>query len=238
LLRGGEPGIDVAQAALKSGSPDIALQIAGNVLAKFPENETALITQGDALTALGRLDEAAASFTRVLQRNSASVDAQIGLGRIKLASDPVAAEVLFLQALQHEPRNAVALNNLGIARDLQRHHADAQVAYRQALAANPGMSAAQVNLALSLAMGGRPRDAIQLLRPLASDPGASRQFRHDLAAVLVMSGDKAEAERILSKDLPPAEVQQAMEAYAAAGQRPPAATRLTPADAPVSAAGR
>ena len=49
----------------------------------------------------------------------------------------------------------MALNDLGIARDLQGRHTDAQMAYRQALGISPEMSAAQVNLALSLAMGGQ-----------------------------------------------------------------------------------
>jgi Flp pilus assembly protein TadD len=224
------PGIDVAQAALRGGSPQIALQIVGNILSKDPANDPALTVQGEALTALGQLDEAATSFETVLQHDPASVAAHIGLGRVRLASDPEGAEALFLEALQRQPRNSVALNNLGIARDLQGRHADAQAAYRQALGGSPDMSAAQVNLALSLAMSGQPKDAIQLLRPLASDSGASPQLRHDLAAVLVMSGDKAAAERILSKDLPPNEVRQAVDAYAAAGPRPAAATLLTPGD--------
>jgi Flp pilus assembly protein TadD len=233
-LRSGMPGIEVAQAALRGGSPQIALQIAGNILASQPYNNAALVVQGEALTALGRLDEAAASFESVLQRDPSSIAAHIGLGRVRLGSDPAGAEVLFLEALKREPRNAVALNNLGIARDLQGRHADAQTAYRHAMAANSNMSAARVNLALSLAMDGQARDAVQLLRPLASDPGASRQVRHDLAAVLTMGGDKAEAERILSKDLPANEVQQALQAYAEA--RPAtAASLLTPGDTPAAA---
>jgi Flp pilus assembly protein TadD len=211
----------VAQAALRGGSPQIALQVAGSILARDPTNDAALIIQGEALTQLGQLDEAAASFSVVLQHDAASVGAHIGLGRVRLASDPASAEGLFLEALQREPHNAVALNNLGIARDLQGRHADAQTAYRSAIAANPDMTAAQVNLALSLAMGGRSGDAVQLLRPLASDPGASRQVRHDMAAVLTMGGNRAEAETILSKDLAPQEVRQALDGYAAG--RPTAA---------------
>jgi Flp pilus assembly protein TadD len=212
-IGGGQPGLSVAQAALRGGAPLIALQVVGTLLAKNPGNDDALVIQGEALTQLGRLDEAASSFSTVLQHDPASVGAHIGLGRVRLASDPATAEVLFLEALQREPRNAVALNNLGIARDLQGHHADAQTAYREAMAANPSMTAARVNLALSLAMQGQPRDAVQLLRPLASDAGASRQVRHDLAAVLTMNGDKAEATAILSKDMSADEVRQAMDAY-------------------------
>jgi Flp pilus assembly protein TadD len=230
-LRTGAPGVEVAQAALRGGSPRIALQVVDNILAKDPTNEPALIIQGEALTGLGQLDEASASFEKVLQRNATSIAAHIGLGRLRLASDPAGAEALLLEALARDPRNGVALNDLGIARDLQGRHTDAQTAYRQALATSPEMSAARVNLALSLAMDGQGRDAIQLLRPLATGPGASRQVRHDLAAVLVMGGEKAEAASILGKDLSPAEVQQALDAYAAA-KSTDAVKLLRPADPP------
>jgi tetratricopeptide (TPR) repeat protein len=212
----GAPGLDVADAAMRGGSPEIALQIVGGILARDPNNVAALLAQGDAFTALQRLNEAGVSYTRALAIDPTSVGGHIGLGRVRLASDPEGAEALFLEALQREPRNGVALNDLGIARDLLGRHTDAQTAYRQALAVVPDMTAAQVNLALSMAMSGHGRDAIQLLRPLASAPGTTRQVRHDLAAVLTMGGDKAEAERILSEDLPANEVQQALDAYASA----------------------
>jgi Flp pilus assembly protein TadD len=230
----------VADTALKGGSPEIALQIANNVLAQNPGNGSALATKGEALTALGHPEEAAIAFSQVPPKDPASVSAQIGLGRIKLASDPVAAEAAFLGALSQDPRNGVALNDLGIARDLQGRRTDAQTAYRSALGVDPDMRAAQVNLALSLAMSGQSRDAVQLLRPLASKPDASPQVRHDMAAVLAMSGSKAEAEQILSKDLPPEQVQQAMDAFdSAAASRSNAAAGLlatTPAAPPQSVA--
>ena len=209
----GPPGLDVADNALKGGSPEIALQIANNVLTQNPGNGSALATRGEALTALGRPEEAAIAFSQVPPKDPASVSAQIGLGRIKLASDPVGAEAAFLGALSQDPRNGVALNDLGIARDLQGRHTDAQTAYRNALGIDPNMRAAQVNLALSLAMSGQSRDAVQLLRPLASKPDASQQVRHDMAAVLAMSGSRTEAEQILSKDLSPEQVKQAMDAF-------------------------
>jgi len=232
----GPPGIDVADAALKGGSPEIAVQIASNVLAANPGNEDALLTKGEALTQLGRTEEAAAAFTAALAVNPNSVGANIGLGRLRLSTDPASAERLFLQALNREPRNDVALNDLGIARDLQGRHTDAQTAYRQALGINPEMSAAQVNLALSLAMSGQSRDAVQLLRPLADRPGATQQTRHDLAAVLTMNGDRTAAAAILSKDLPPAQVQEALNAFASA-QPNAAAAMMGAAPTPAPAAG-
>jgi Flp pilus assembly protein TadD len=218
--------MDVADAALKGGSPQIALQIANNVLAHNPGNQDALLTKGEALTALGQSDDAAVVFSQVLANDKSSVSANIGLGRIELGSNPVAAEELFLEAIKHDPRNAVALNDLGIARDLQGRHTDAQTAYRQALGINPEMAGAEVNLALSLAMTGQSQDAVHLLQPLAEKPGATQQTRHDLAAVLAMSGDKTEAARILSRDLPPDQVQQALAAFTSEQPNKAAATTM------------
>ena len=123
----------------------------------------------------------------------------------------------------------MALNDLGIARDLLGRHQDAQAAYRQAIGLEASMSGAQVNLALSLAMSGRADDAAPLLRPLASAPNASRSPRHDLAAVLATGGDRSEAERILAQDLPPEQVNQALSIFTAAD--PPSSVART-IDAP------
>lgn len=218
-----QPGVDVAQAALRGGSPETALQIAGHVLASDPGNESALVVQGDALTELGRLDEAHASYVAALQRNPESVAAEIGLGRLSLSSDPAKAEALFLEASHHDPRSFTALNDLGVARDLQGRHVAAQEAYRQALGLNPQDSAAEVNLALSMAMSGQAEQAVGMLRPLATSPGASRKLQHDLAAALTMAGDRDEASRILSADLTPEQVRQALDAYAAARSNGPGA---------------
>ena len=209
----GQPGLGVARAALRGGAPRVALQVADGLLSKNPKNIDALIVQGDALTTLGHLDDATKSFTTVLALDPASVQGHVGLGRIRLASNPAAAEALFLEALQRDPRNTIALNDLGIARDLQGHHTAAQRAYSRALGIDPDSHATQVNLALSLAMSGHADRAQRLLQPLASEPGASRKLRHDLAAVLAMGGKQAEARRILSADLSPQEVQQALQDY-------------------------
>jgi len=221
-----QPGVDVAQAALRGGSPQTALQIVGHVLETAPGNEAALVVQGDALTDLGRVDEARISYDSALKSNPLSIGADSGLGRLDLASDPAKAELRFLHVLNRDPRNVTALNDLGVARDLQGNHTGAQSAYRQALGIDPQDSDAEVNLALSMAMSGSAQDAVQMLRPLAAAPGASRKVRHDLAAALTMEGDRAAAEQILSADLSPAQVQQALDAYAAA--RSGGAAVLTP----------
>ncbi len=222
----GQPSIEVARAALRGGSPQIALQISAGILASEPGNNAALIVQGDALTILRQYDQAQQSYDVVLRRDPSSIEAKIGLARLSLGSDPAAAEALLLEVLQRDPRNTTALNDLGVARDLAGNHAGAQEAYRQALGIDPRFIAAQVNLALSIAMTGRGEEAVRMLRPLASDPAASPKLRDNLAAALAMAGRQDEAARILSATLTQEEVRQALQAYADAVTTSPMAARV------------
>lgn len=232
-LHDGQPGVDVAEAALRGGAPQVALQIDDAILAKDPRNVPALLNRGDVQTAQQQYDAAAESYAAALRYDSGSVPARIGLGRIRLTNDPAAAEHLFMEVVQREPHNAIALNDLGIARDLQGRHQDAQQAYRDAMASDPAMVGARVNLALSLAMTGRADDAAPMLRPVAEAPAAPRKYRHDMAAVLAMGGDRAGAERILSKDM---SVEQAKQAVAIFTATPGPAEAAPPADAPAPVA--
>lgn len=217
-LRDGLPGVDVAEAALRGGSPQVALQIDSAILAKDPHNVAALINRGDVQTAQQLYDEAATSYATALQYDSDSVLARIGLGRVRLTSDPAASERLFLDVLRHDSHNAIALNDLGIARDLLGRHQDAQQAYREAIGIDPTIVGTRVNLALSLAMTGRADDAAPMLRPVADAPSAPRKFRHDMAAVLAMGGDRAGAARILSKDMTPEQADKAVAIFTAASE--------------------
>ena len=215
ILREGLPSYATAQTALANGAPDLALRICSGLLDKSPRNVDLMNCQGDALTAQGRVPEAEASFRQALRFDASSEGAQIGLGRLSLVDRPAEAEALFLQVLDRRPRNAVALNNLGIARDLQGRHPAAQDAYGQAIAAAPDMRAAKINLALSLALSGRGTEAVRLVRPIADAPGSTIKERHVLAAVLGMSGERAEAVRLLQPDLATRQVDEALEGYKA-----------------------
>jgi tetratricopeptide (TPR) repeat protein len=216
-LGNGPPGLNIARAALSGGSPDIALNVSNGIVAKEPRNVPALLSQGDALSALDRLEEAEQSYAKALGADPESVGAQIGLGRLRLRSDPAQARLLFTSVLQREPRNKVALNDLGIACDLQGEHAAAQSAYRRALGVDPTLRAAEVNLALSMALSGQASEAVQMLKPLASNSTAPRRVRHDLAVALAVAGDKQEAARVIGGDMTPEQVDRALLAYGAFG---------------------
>jgi Flp pilus assembly protein TadD len=171
------------------------------------------VHEGNAYYALNRCPAAMSSFQRALQADPHSALAEVGLGRCLLKTDPHAAEQAFMAAVQDDPANANAYNDLGIARDLQGNFAGAVGPYQQALRANPALTAAEVNLGLSLALSGRGPEALQYLGPLATSQTATPKIRQDYAAALVASGRADEARQVLAVDLPPDQVNQAMAGF-------------------------
>ncbi|MEI7712916.1 MAG: tetratricopeptide repeat protein [Rhodospirillales bacterium] len=209
----GQASIRVAEAALNAGSPRIALQVAQHILDRSPNDMPALLASGDAFTQLGQTDEALEFFERALRLDRSSVRGQIGLGRIRLTTDPTEAANLFRAVLHTEPDNAIALTDLGIALDLLGRHAEAHPYYRQVLMRNPGNVAVQVNLALSLAMTGDTASAIRIVEPLANDRAAPVKLRHNYAAILTMAGRETEAKQLLRQDMPLTQANEALAGY-------------------------
>ncbi|MDE8345095.1 MAG: SPOR domain-containing protein [Acidocella sp.] len=207
--------LNVADAAIAGGDPTMALSVSQSVLATDPGNIDALEHEGDAYYALGRCPAAEAAYILALKQNPTATEAQTGVGRCLLKTDPHMAEQAFAQAVRDDPGNADALNDLGIARDLQGNFAGAVGPYQQALLANPALTAAEVNLGLSLALSGNGPEALQYLGPLATSAQATPKIREDYAAALVATGRVAEARHVLSVDLPPEQVATALDGYAA-----------------------
>ena len=118
-------------------------------------------------------------------------------------------------AIQDDPGNADALNDLGVARDLQGNFAGASGPYQQALLTQPGLTAVEVNFGLSLALSGNGPEALQYLGPLATGPEATPKIRQNYAAALVACGRDTEARQVLSIDLPPDQVNKAMQVFSA-----------------------
>jgi Flp pilus assembly protein TadD len=210
-----KPSLHLADTALSHGAPAMALRISDDLLLKNPRNAEALTRRGDALAALDRASEAAVSYNMAIDIAPRNSDALLGLGRLRLTQDPAAAEALFARITTADPNNAVALSDLGVARDVQGHHAAAQVAYRLALTAAPAFMVAQVNLSLSLALSGNADEAVRQLRPLAAALGAGPLVRQDLALALTLNGRKDEASAMLGRDMGPAQVRDALDAFEA-----------------------
>jgi Flp pilus assembly protein TadD len=222
--------LNIADAAIAGGDPSMALSVSQSVLKNNPGDVDALVHEGDAYYALNRCPASEAAYQLALAHDPSSAEAETGLGRCLIKTDPAAAEQALDQAVKDDPGNAAALNDLGIARDLQGNFAGAIDPYRRALLAEPGMTAAEVNLGLSLALSGDGPQALQYLGPLATGPGADAKTREDYAAALVAVGRISEARTVLSIDLPPAQVESALAGFQAviANAQPPLVDETTP----------
>ena len=145
------PSLHVGEVALHSGEPAIAESIANTNLAVSPGDMDALLLRSDAQAAQGQADAAELGYRQVLAAEPGSPGAALGLARLLMGGDPRGAEGLLAPLAGQKYVSAAVWNDLGVARDLQGKHADAQTAYRRALQTDPLMRSAQVNLARSLA---------------------------------------------------------------------------------------
>ena len=175
-------------------------QVTREILQSDPRNIGALLRQGDALDGDGPDPDAAGECYRRALRSTRSrwTRSAAWAGFNWRWVRPGEAEAVFRKAIDRTPNDAAALNNLGIALDLQDRHDEAQAAYQAALARRPSMTAAQVNLGLSLALAGATDRAVAILRPLASDPAADGRIRQDLAVALTLAGDRGQAAKVLA----------------------------------------
>jgi Flp pilus assembly protein TadD len=210
-----KPTLHLADTALSSGAPRIALQVTDQLLAKNNRDAGALVRRGDALAMLEHASEAASSYSMAIKIEPKDTRALMGLGRVRLTQDPAAAEILFAQVIALERGNAPALCDLGVARDLQGHYAAAQEAYHLALRVAPASVAARVNLGLSTALAGDAAGGARLLQPLAASPDASPRIRQDLAVALALEGDRSQAMAVMGQDLPPDQINVALDGFAA-----------------------
>ena len=178
----------------------------------------------DAQMALSDKLGAQASYRRALSLQPNSLQAQLGLGKMQLTTDPQAAETTFRNVVRSYPHSALALTDLGVAMDRQSRPSEAQAAYRQALAIDPNLFSAHVNLAFSLAINGQPAQAEEMLRDAAQSTSATPRVRADLAVAEMALGHKDEATQTLRTDLTVEDTKASidgLEALAPVGVRKP-----------------
>jgi Flp pilus assembly protein TadD len=232
----GEAGagvLNVADAAIAGNDPAMALQVSQSVLTSDPKNLSALYHEAAAYYVMGRCEDAMAAYRLALGIDAKSTQAETGIGRCLLQHNAAAAEAAFTAAVRDDPGNAAALNDLGIARDLQGNYAGATQPYQQALLIAPGVLATEVDLGMSLALSGDGADALLYLGPLATGTEATPKIREDYAAALLAAGRTSEARQVLAVDLRP---DQASEMMADFSNAIADAQRVTPAPAPPAVA--
>ncbi len=192
----------LARALRAAGDPMSALPLYRDILARQPRNADLTVEFGDTLVQANLLDTAVGTYQSVPADSQALPGAERGLARIELMLNrPDRALEHANRALKIRPDDEPALVSQGVALDRLRRHAEAQTAYRQALALDPRSVVARTNLALSLALSGSFDEAIDLLSPIARSATATAQDRQNLALVYGLKGESTTALALSRLDL-------------------------------------
>lgn len=171
---------------------------------KDPSDPEAAAALPRALRELGRHQEAAEAAERALVVQPDNVEALLEAGRAHIARGQAFYGVGHLErAAQLAPRDWRPLSLLGVAYEQVKRPDDAADAWTRGLALSPDNPAILANMAMGPLTSGDLTTAEGLLRRAAAHPDAGLQVRQNLALVLGLKGDLAEAERMLRRDLPP-----------------------------------
>lgn len=167
-----------------------------------------LIELGKALAATGDNHGAAEAFQKAMRVAKASsstpqnmADAAHGLGNALVSMEqPKAAITQFEYAMteRDDPRH---FNGIGVAHDMLGQHGTAQAYYRTGLEVDPDNIELLNNLGLSLAIDGKFKSAITVLKRIAYRPGATSRHRLNLALALGLAGRMVEAADLARRDL-------------------------------------
>ncbi|MBO6085941.1 MAG: tetratricopeptide repeat protein [Acetobacter sp.] len=175
-----------AHVELDNGAPMPALRILRRYISNHPEDVPTLIELARANLQLRRFQPAILLYQDALRRDPSNIEAQKGLARVMLHTNPQEALKELKNLSLQAPRNAKVWVDLGIAYDTVGNHKAAQEAYYQAMKLNPLLIPAQVNLSLSYVLRGNYDLAYQTLYPLAVSGDATPRIRADFDYVSKM----------------------------------------------------
>ena len=173
-----------------------------------PKDAEAAIHYAQALRATQRREQAAAVLERASIENPHNKELLGAYGRA-LADVGRYEQALGVLSRAHTPDQPdwKILNVQGAVLDQLGRHGEARKAYSNALKIKPDDSSVLSNLGLSYALTKNFKEAEDTLRRAAAQPGAAPKVRQNLALVVGMQGRIADAEKIASAELPPAEAQ-------------------------------
>ncbi len=187
---------------LQDAHPELALTLIERATAAAPEVPRHHFGLGQALQALGRWQDAAAAYRRVLRAEPGSADAHFALGvALQSQGDYAAAIDAYEHAVQLQPEFFAALNNLGLCRQRCGNFEQAASAYTRALAQRPHEAGAMANLGTVLQALGRIDEAVALLRGAAERQPLVSSHGVNLGIALCRRRDYTAAEIVLRQVL-------------------------------------
>jgi Flp pilus assembly protein TadD len=197
-----EARLQVAEAADAAGDSDLAISMYTAAAASEPSNVALQFRCADALARNGKVAQARQMLTDRLRSNPHQPDLIRALALIDLvAGQPAEAIVGLDKVLATNPGDVRALVDKGVALDLQRQHAAAQAIYRQVLATAPDDAATRNNLAVSLMMEGRTRQALETLGPMQGDDNSPPRLRTNLGILYAATGNAERSRQLLGNSI-------------------------------------
>ena len=210
-----------ADAELRDGAPQAALEVLKHYLNEHPDDPKALTELGKVNASMGRNQAAAIFFEKALQHKPHSLEATKGLAKIKLKIDPPQATVLLQDMVKRYPLDVQAWVDLGVSYDLQGQYVSAQAAYRKAMGLDPMKVSAQSNLGLSYVLSGQYAQALDILEPIAAAPDTtSSRVRANFALAQYLAGYRNNARNTLMQDMPKAQANIVMASFSKFRTRP------------------
>ncbi|MBN9495543.1 MAG: tetratricopeptide repeat protein [Alphaproteobacteria bacterium] len=178
--------MSVADGDARRGKGDLsgALAAYDQALAANPGDLMALVNRGVTFHMLGRAAEAATDYAK-----AAALAPQIALIHANLAAalldahKPGSARDAALKAVELEPSNVTAWNNLGVACGQLGLARDAQDAWRKALAIDPDHASTLVNLAQASRVDDPDKAADLFLRVLAKNPARDDAYAEAISTL-------------------------------------------------------
>jgi Flp pilus assembly protein TadD len=217
-----EAVMHIADAARAGGDYSNAVSLYRHAASMESHDASPLVGLGITLLEMGRVDEAIINFNAALSIDEHNGEALRGLARSYLRTGrPDLAGAPLAVAYQGTPNDPKLLLLIGVADDYIGQHADAQGRYRQGLQLAPADRSISLDLALSLALSEKFDEAIAILRPIASGPGATSQDRQTLALIYGIKGDQRAARDLARIDLDPASVDHNLAFYDSLRRLPP-----------------
>jgi choline-sulfatase len=234
-LGGSRPGTAGADAALpdaKDNGPMLAAITEGHelvvqgrhaeglekfraALATNPRSVTAQLRVAETLLALGRHDEAFATYGDLAAGGGAVESAYVGMAQARLAKGDAAAALAVVRAgLAVAPASVPLLTRAGDLLLARKAPAEAEPMYRQALAAAPRDEVARFGLGAALGDQGRRADAVAVMLALAEDTPRAPQARRVAPVLLGWADERLGAAA-------PADAQRAYKAVLATGVEQP-----------------
>ena len=210
---GRDNAISLAQTLQASGKSAEALAAWTNLRATYGDEQAILLGLGEAHLSLNQVEDALVLFERVVKTDASNGAGLSGLGRslVKAGEGRAALGPLDLAATV-QPWDVKVWNARGVALDLVGRHVEAEASYRIGLNMEPENPTLRNNLGLSLALAGRPDEAIALLEPMAVK-GEDPRARQTLSLVYGLKGDDQAARELATEDMVDADADRNVEIF-------------------------